>query len=191
MISHRARAFAGVGGRPWARVTAPSRPWRTRIGRRRGVRRVRPLALLRMAKCPYCDFNSHVAAEIDESRWNRAYLSEIARAGQETADRVLSTVFFGGGTPSLMSPDLVGAILETVRATWVVANDLEVTLEANPTSAEAGRFRGYRDAGVNRGFRRHPVAERPGSQGAGAAALGGGGADGVCACAGGVRPGQF
>lgn len=103
-----------------------------------------------MAKCPYCDFNSHVAAEIDESRWNRAYLSEIARAGQETADRVLSTVFFGGGTPSLMSPDLVGAILETVRATWVVANDLEVTLEANPTSAEAGRFRGYRDAGVNR-----------------------------------------
>ena len=103
-----------------------------------------------MAKCPYCDFNSHVAAEIDESRWNRAYLSEIARVGRETEGRVLSTVFFGGGTPSLMSPDLVGAILEAVRATWVVANDLEVTLEANPTSVEAGRFRGYRDAGVNR-----------------------------------------
>jgi putative oxygen-independent coproporphyrinogen III oxidase len=103
-----------------------------------------------MAKCPYCDFNSHVAAEIDESRWNRAYLSEIARAGRETEGRVLSTVFFGGGTPSLMSPDLVGAILEAVRETWIVANDLEVTLEANPTSVEAGRFRGYRDAGVNR-----------------------------------------
>ena len=103
-----------------------------------------------MAKCPYCDFNSHVAAEIDESRWNRAYLSELARVSHETEGRVLSTVFFGGGTPSLMSPDLVGAILEAVRGTWVVANDLEVTLEANPTSVEAGRFRGYRDAGVNR-----------------------------------------
>jgi putative oxygen-independent coproporphyrinogen III oxidase len=103
-----------------------------------------------MAKCPYCDFNSHVAAEIDEIRWNRAYVGEIARLGRETEGRVLSTVFFGGGTPSLMSPDLVGAILEAVRATWVVANDLEVTLEANPTSVEAGRFRGYRDAGVNR-----------------------------------------
>jgi oxygen-independent coproporphyrinogen-3 oxidase len=103
-----------------------------------------------MAKCPYCDFNSHVAAEIDESRWNRAYVSEIARVGRETEGRVLSTVFFGGGTPSLMSPELVGAVLEAVRATWVVANDLEVTLEANPTSVEAGRFRGYRDAGVNR-----------------------------------------
>jgi oxygen-independent coproporphyrinogen-3 oxidase len=103
-----------------------------------------------MAKCPYCDFNSHVAAEIDESRWNRAYLGEIERVGRETEGRVLSTVFFGGGTPSLMSPELVGAILEKVRRTWVVANDLEVTLEANPTSVEAGRFRGYRDAGVNR-----------------------------------------
>jgi oxygen-independent coproporphyrinogen-3 oxidase len=103
-----------------------------------------------LAKCPYCDFNSHVAAEIDESRWNRAYLGEIERVGRETEGRVLSTVFFGGGTPSLMSPDLVGAILEKVRATWAAANDLEVTLEANPTSVEAGRFRGYRHAGVNR-----------------------------------------
>jgi oxygen-independent coproporphyrinogen-3 oxidase len=103
-----------------------------------------------LAKCPYCDFNSHVAAEIDELRWNRAYLGEIERVGRETEGRVLSTVFFGGGTPSLMSPELVGAILEKVRATWVVANDLEVTLEANPTSVGAGRFRGYRDAGVNR-----------------------------------------
>ncbi|MGP3696646.1 radical SAM family heme chaperone HemW [Rhodobacter sp. NSM] len=102
------------------------------------------------SKCPYCDFNSHVAASIDQDRWQRAYLSEIRRLGAETEGRVLNSVFFGGGTPSLMEPDLVAAILETVRATWPFANDLEVTLEANPGSVEAGRFRGYRDAGVNR-----------------------------------------
>jgi oxygen-independent coproporphyrinogen-3 oxidase len=102
------------------------------------------------AKCPYCDFNSHVAAQIDEFRWSRTYLSEIERIGAETRGRVLSTVFFGGGTPSLMSPDLVAAILDQVRATWPMANDPEITLEANPTSVEAGRFRGYADAGVTR-----------------------------------------
>lgn len=102
------------------------------------------------AKCPYCDFNSHVAAEIDESRWKRAYLSEIARVGAETPDRVLSTVFFGGGTPSLMSPDLVATVIEAIRATWPMVNDPEITLEANPTSVEAARFRGYREAGVTR-----------------------------------------
>ena len=102
------------------------------------------------AKCPYCDFNSHVAATIDQRRWQSAYLSEIDRIGAETNGRVLNTVFFGGGTPSLMEPELVAAILERVRETWVVANDLEVTLEANPTSVEAGRFRAYAEAGVNR-----------------------------------------
>ncbi len=102
------------------------------------------------SKCPYCDFNSHVAAEIDENRWKRAYLSEIDRLAEETPGRVLSTVFLGGGTPSLMSPDLVGALLDRVRARWPMANDPEITLEANPGSVEAGRFRGYRDAGVNR-----------------------------------------
>ncbi len=102
------------------------------------------------SKCPYCDFNSHVAAEIDESRWKSAYLAEIDRIGVETRERVLSTVFLGGGTPSLMSPDLVGAIIEKVRATWPLRNDIEITLEANPTSIEAARFRGYRDAGVTR-----------------------------------------
>ncbi len=102
------------------------------------------------AKCPYCDFNSHVSAEIDQKRWNRAYLSEILRVGLETKGRVLNTVYFGGGTPSLMSPDLVHAILQQVRMTWATSNSFEVTLEANPTSAEAGRFQGYRDAGVNR-----------------------------------------
>ncbi|MEL6517908.1 MAG: radical SAM family heme chaperone HemW [Pseudomonadota bacterium] len=102
------------------------------------------------AKCPYCDFNSHVAASIDQARWACAYASEIKRLGAETGERVLHSVFFGGGTPSLMEPDLVGQILDTVRATWTTANDIEITLEANPTSVEAGRFAAYRDAGVNR-----------------------------------------
>lgn len=102
------------------------------------------------SKCPYCDFNSHVAATIDQDRWKRAYLAEIARIGAETPDRVLNTVFFGGGTPSLMEPDTVAAILEAVRAMWPQANDLEVTLEANPGSVEAERFRAYAEAGVNR-----------------------------------------
>lgn len=102
------------------------------------------------AKCPYCDFNSHVVAEIDQTVWRDAYLAEIRRVGAETEGRVLRSVFFGGGTPSLMEAELVDAILTEVRATWPLANDVEITLEANPTSAEAGRFAGYRDAGVNR-----------------------------------------
>ncbi len=102
------------------------------------------------AKCPYCDFNSHVVAHIDQGAWAKAYVSEIERVGSQTQGRVLRSVFFGGGTPSLMDPDVVDAILTKVRATWPIANDIEVTLEANPTSVEAGRFTGYRDAGVNR-----------------------------------------
>jgi len=102
------------------------------------------------SKCPYCDFNSHVAAKIDQGVWKDAYLAEIGRLGAETPDRILQTVYFGGGTPSLMDPELVGAILEKVRRTWRTSNDVEITLEANPTSVEAGRFAGYRDAGVNR-----------------------------------------
>lgn len=102
------------------------------------------------AKCPYCDFNSHVAREIDQSRWLRAYLSEIDRYAETLPGRVLSSVFFGGGTPSLMDPNVVAAILDRVRQSWPTANDLEVTLEANPSSVEAGRFRGYAQAGVSR-----------------------------------------
>ena len=102
------------------------------------------------AKCPYCDFNSHVSASVDEERWQRAYLSEIDRVGAETSGRVLRSVYFGGGTPSLMSPALVDAVLRRVRATWPMANDIEITLEANPSSVEAARFAGYREAGVNR-----------------------------------------
>lgn len=102
------------------------------------------------AKCPYCDFNSHVSREIDQSRWLRAYLSELDRVAAEVPNRVLNTVFFGGGTPSLMQPEVVSAILERVRKLWPTSNDMEVTLEANPGSVEAGRFAGYRDGGVNR-----------------------------------------
>ena len=102
------------------------------------------------AKCPYCDFNSHVAAKIDQKAWAKAYLSEIDRVGEETDGRILRSVFFGGGTPSMMDPEIVDAILSKVRATWGMANDIEITLEANPTSVEAGRFAGYREAGVNR-----------------------------------------
>ena len=74
------------------------------------------------AKCPYCDFNSHVVAHVDQSRWARAYEAEITRVGAETEGRLLRSVFFGGGTPSLMAPETVFAVLEAVRATWTLAN---------------------------------------------------------------------
>jgi oxygen-independent coproporphyrinogen-3 oxidase len=102
------------------------------------------------SKCPYCDFNSHVAERIDQKRWLQAYLAEIDRLGRDTSGHRLRSVFFGGGTPSLMDPDTVFAILDRVRTTWAVANDWEVTLEANPGSVEAGKFRAFRAAGVNR-----------------------------------------
>jgi len=102
------------------------------------------------SKCPYCDFNSHVAATIDQRRWRDAYVREIARVAEETRGRVLETVFFGGGTPSLMEPEAVADVLAAVRAAWPMVNDPEITLEANPGSVEAGRFRGFREAGVNR-----------------------------------------
>lgn len=102
------------------------------------------------AKCPYCDFNSHVAAKIDHTAWLSAYLSELERTNAETAGRTLQSVFFGGGTPSLMAPETVDSILTTIRGLWPVANDIEITLEANPSSVESGRFRAFRDAGVSR-----------------------------------------
>jgi putative oxygen-independent coproporphyrinogen III oxidase len=102
------------------------------------------------SKCPYCDFNSHVASFIDQNRWQTAYLSEIDRLASETKGRLLKSVFFGGGTPSLMSPDLVAAIIDRIRNSWQMTNDPEITLEANPGSIEAGRFRAYRQAGINR-----------------------------------------
>lgn len=103
-----------------------------------------------LSKCPYCDFNSHVVAAVDQNIWRDAYLSELRRAAAETHGRIVTSVFFGGGTPSLMEPDLVATILAEVRALWPLANDLEVTLEANPSSVDSARFRGFSAAGVNR-----------------------------------------
>ncbi len=102
------------------------------------------------SKCPYCDFNSHVAARVDQTRWLTAFQAEIDRLGALTEGRVLNTVFFGGGTPSLMEGALVQGILDRIRATWRLANDVEITLEANPGSVEAARFDAYARAGVNR-----------------------------------------
>lgn len=102
------------------------------------------------AKCPYCDFNSHVVSAVDQKRWARALSSEIARLGAELSGRTLGSIFFGGGTPSLMSPETVDAVIRAARAAWGFSNDMEITLEANPTSVEKGRFRGYAEAGVNR-----------------------------------------
>ena len=104
-----------------------------------------------LSKCPYCDFNSHVRhGGVDEARFVRAIESEIAATAARVGPRTVSTIFFGGGTPSLMKPESVQAILDAIGRHWSVANDAEVTLEANPTSVEATRFRGYRAAGVNR-----------------------------------------
>ena len=104
-----------------------------------------------LSKCPYCDFNSHVRhGGIDEARFLRAFETEIAATAARTGPRTVSTIFFGGGTPSLMQPATVSAILDAIGKHWSVAPGVEVTLEANPTSVEATRFRGFRAAGVNR-----------------------------------------
>ena len=104
-----------------------------------------------LSKCPYCDFNSHVRREaIDEPRWIRAFAAEIAVTAARISSRTVSSIFFGGGTPSLMRPATVDAVLDAVAQHWRLADDVEITLEANPTSVEAERFRGYRVAGVNR-----------------------------------------
>jgi putative oxygen-independent coproporphyrinogen III oxidase len=104
-----------------------------------------------LSKCPYCDFNSHVRhAAVDEERFARAFAREIETTAARTPGREVSSIFLGGGTPSLMQPHTVGAILDAIGKHWRVASDVEVTLEANPTSVEATRFRGFRVAGVNR-----------------------------------------
>jgi oxygen-independent coproporphyrinogen-3 oxidase len=104
-----------------------------------------------LSKCPYCDFNSHVRhSAIDEARFMRAFETEIAATAQRIGQRDVSSIFLGGGTPSLMQPATVGGILDAIGKHWAVDRGVEVTLEANPTSVEAERFRGYRAAGVNR-----------------------------------------
>jgi oxygen-independent coproporphyrinogen-3 oxidase len=104
-----------------------------------------------LSKCPYCDFNSHVRhAAVDEARFLRAFESETAATAARTGPRTVTSIFLGGGTPSLMQPSTVGGILDAIGRHWTIDRDVEVTLEANPTSVEAARFRGYRAAGVNR-----------------------------------------
>jgi putative oxygen-independent coproporphyrinogen III oxidase len=104
------------------------------------------------AKCPYCDFNSHVRTSFDESRWAEAIVSELewVKRAQGNAVPRVETVFFGGGTPSLMSGASVGTVINAIARLWPIADDIEITLEANPASAEAAHFRDYRVAGVNR-----------------------------------------
>ncbi len=102
-------------------------------------------------KCPYCDFNSHVRfGGWDEARYLKAYKRELDHAAALTGPRQVASIFFGGGTPSLMKPETVAAILDHIAQLWTVARDAEITLEANPGSVEAGRFKGYRASGVNR-----------------------------------------
>ncbi len=103
-----------------------------------------------LSKCPYCDFNSHVRERVDQRRWREALLRELAHYAGQTQGRTVTSLFFGGGTPSLMEPETAGAVIAAARRHWPVAEDVEITLEANPTSIEAGRFRAFRDAGVNR-----------------------------------------
>jgi len=104
-----------------------------------------------LSKCPYCDFNSHVRhTAIDEERFARAFAREIETTAARTGAREVTSIFLGGGTPSLMRPETVGAVLDAIGKHWRVAADVEVTLDANPTSVDATRFAGYRTAGVNR-----------------------------------------
>jgi len=102
------------------------------------------------SKCPYCDFNSHVRDSVDAASWTRALMRDLEHQAELTVGRAVGSVFFGGGTPSLMPPETVAALLDGVRSHWAVLPDLEITLEANPNSAEAGRFRAIAAAGVNR-----------------------------------------
>ncbi|TAJ35633.1 MAG: coproporphyrinogen III oxidase [Reyranella sp.] len=102
------------------------------------------------SKCPYCDFNSHVRDGVEQARWRDALLKELEHAAREAPDQRVETIFFGGGTPSLMAPETVAAVIARTRELWDCAADVEITLEANPTSVEARRFAALAEAGVNR-----------------------------------------
>lgn len=103
-----------------------------------------------LSKCPYCDFNSHVRQSIDELAWQNALIHELKRTFDLTGPRQLQSIFFGGGTPSLMHPNTVGAIIEAATTLWTPVENLEITLEANPNSVEVTRFKELRQNGVNR-----------------------------------------
>ena len=102
------------------------------------------------SKCPYCDFNSHVQDSVDHTAWSDALISELRFYAQKTPERTLKSIFFGGGTPSLMQPETVAAVIDEAQRRWSFSNDIEITLEANPTSVEAEKFAAFRQAGVNR-----------------------------------------
>lgn len=102
------------------------------------------------SKCPYCDFNSHVAQTIDHAAWRDAYAREMAYYAELTKGRTITSIFFGGGTPSLMEPQTVAHVIDTAQKLWRFSNSCEITLEANPTSIEIDKFRAFRSAGVNR-----------------------------------------
>src|SRR5258705_6199872 len=153
-----------------ATAPAPLRSWSRRVlnkveigppasgqhaGETPALRKIEPLAVyihwpFCRSKCPYCDFNSHVRDRVDEDRWAQALLADLNRQAEMAPDREVVSIFFGGGTPSLMPPDTVAALIARVKALWPSASGLEVTLEANPNSAEAERFAGFAAAGVNR-----------------------------------------
>ncbi|WP_411291429.1 radical SAM family heme chaperone HemW [Sphingorhabdus sp.] len=103
-----------------------------------------------VSKCPYCDFNSHVRESVDDAAWRTALLADMAYEAKLTPDRKLTSIFFGGGTPSLMPPSTVAALIDTAAQLWGFADDIEITLEANPSSVEAARFADLATAGVNR-----------------------------------------
>lgn len=103
-----------------------------------------------LKKCPYCDFNSHVKDRVNHDDWRKTYGREIEHYASILGARKITSVFFGGGTPSLMEPETVQCVLEKIHACWSITNDCEITLEANPTSIEAGKFNEFYDAGINR-----------------------------------------
>lgn len=103
-----------------------------------------------LSKCPYCDFNSHVSTKVDHARWRTALTEELRYFKTLAPERTVSSIFFGGGTPSLMEPETVDAVISEIRRLWPWTNQVEITLEANPTSVEAGKFATFREAGVNR-----------------------------------------
>jgi putative oxygen-independent coproporphyrinogen III oxidase len=102
------------------------------------------------SKCPYCDFNSHVRDRVEQDRWRKALTAELDDAAVDTAGRPLHSIFFGGGTPSLMPPETASALIARAARHWRFSDDIEITLEANPSSVEAARFAALREAGVNR-----------------------------------------
>jgi putative oxygen-independent coproporphyrinogen III oxidase len=103
-----------------------------------------------VSKCPYCDFNSHVRETIDQDLWRQALLRDLAHEAEATSGRTLTSIFFGGGTPSLMQPETVAAIIDAAQRAWKLGSECEITLEANPSSVEAARFADLASAGVNR-----------------------------------------